>query len=618
MRTFLVVLVASALLVLPASAAAAVRVQGVTVVDPALAGGERLQVKATARNTGRKRAGANVVIYLVDGKTRRRLGSKKLRGIKPGKTVRFSFRARVPAAAADNAWRVEACAPKCRAAPGALGVRPKPKPAHVSITTTDDYANSDLITRAEGGTASTVSPDGTVFILDVPPEAVAEDTYVTLTPLASATGTPVAGGFKAGVKMEPEGLFFAKPATLSFAREGFAPSPNFVGVGFEAGGRDSFLAIPTDPPPALSGQPAVSFLVFHFSGAFVSAASSSALQAQAAASPSSYDSVVSQELANAEGKAEQTRILENARDLVVEPLLRQALTNEQVVFEAADAFFNWSSKVLIPFGDYDRLGPEHDRLLEILDRALANAYEKFKKECYASKFDAIGQMLRAMGIRKLFGSDRRLPNDLEDLENCLRFELRFETRLEAHEGPFADGARYDAKFHWKTTVPIIYRLGEGFKGSAPWEPIDWSVSGQGTLGPFFNCSYTYQGVSWTGGTYRVLGMKLYAEGKEGYDPTDLIVRVDPGVDIVKTTGEVKCPDQTFPSDNEEPGWIREWGTFLHPGKRHKQASGESYGEWAIMDFKPRAGAYAELHHMRTEGARNVDETYTVVHTPKKD
>ena len=81
----------------------------------------------------------------------------------------------------------------------------------------DDARARSAVVSGDGGVIATTSEGGVIFSLDVPPGAVATDTLITLTPVTSLVGLPLSGTSHFAVRMQPAGLQFDRPATLTIA-----------------------------------------------------------------------------------------------------------------------------------------------------------------------------------------------------------------------------------------------------------------------------------------------------------------------------------------------------------------------------------------------------------------
>jgi hypothetical protein len=78
----------------------------------------------------------------------------------------------------------------------------------------DSGARVSQIVLAGGDTLSTIGGDGTRYTLAIPAAAIRDSAAITMTPIRAATGVLGEAGLIAGVRFEPEGLVFARAATL--------------------------------------------------------------------------------------------------------------------------------------------------------------------------------------------------------------------------------------------------------------------------------------------------------------------------------------------------------------------------------------------------------------------
>jgi hypothetical protein len=115
-------------------------------------------------------------------------------------------------------------------------------PITVASVLDDTKAVSATIGRA-GGALVTTGTDGTKFSFVVPPNALPEDTAISMTPIASTTNAPWSKAL--GVRFAPAGLQFYQYATLQIEPPaGFvAPIPEQVAMGADENG-DLFFALP--------------------------------------------------------------------------------------------------------------------------------------------------------------------------------------------------------------------------------------------------------------------------------------------------------------------------------------------------------------------------------------
>jgi hypothetical protein len=122
--------------------------------------------------------------------------------------------------------------------------RPSRTPAGVNGTATTTAGASAALGPA-GGSIHATGPDGTKYILAVPPHSVANATTVTLNPLSGLSAAGI-GKLLGGVEIAPAGLSFLQGAVL-IIQPPHAPSVGArKAVAFSAGGAD-IHAIPMSP-----------------------------------------------------------------------------------------------------------------------------------------------------------------------------------------------------------------------------------------------------------------------------------------------------------------------------------------------------------------------------------
>ena len=116
-----------------------------------------------------------------------------------------------------------------------------------------------------GGRITATAADGTRYTLEVPADALAASTAISLTPITSLGSAPLARGLRGAVRMAPSGLVFRTPATLRIE----APQ---AGAAAPAGQQTVAFSRSEDGRTIRLGAPAKStgvltLPVFHFSDA---------------------------------------------------------------------------------------------------------------------------------------------------------------------------------------------------------------------------------------------------------------------------------------------------------------------------------------------------------------
>lgn len=192
--------------------------------------------------------------------SRERAGSPAPRSC--GTTMRRALRAAmIVAVAAVAAGLLASCTPggggigSSKAGPVELGNYE----GAITVTPTLDAQRAVTETLGlAGGIISATAADGTVFTLTVPADSLRQVTRITMTPVTKLDGLPFGDGTEATVDLQPSGLLFDVPATLSI--EPATPIP--AGERLLYGYSDNRLVF---AEPKL-GAEGIAIVVAHFSG----------------------------------------------------------------------------------------------------------------------------------------------------------------------------------------------------------------------------------------------------------------------------------------------------------------------------------------------------------------
>lgn len=150
--------------------------------------------------------------------------------------------------------------PGTSSSPGSLGtIFDEPQPRDVSIALEAANAVEALI-PVEGGSLSAIGDDGTLFTLDIPSDALLNETTIGLTPVASITGLPFGGEQAYAVQLSPDGLSLFNYATLTITPAVAIPIDQQVVFGYLHAGKDVIFAAP------VVDSSEVKIKVLHFSG----------------------------------------------------------------------------------------------------------------------------------------------------------------------------------------------------------------------------------------------------------------------------------------------------------------------------------------------------------------
>ena len=264
----------------------------------------------------------------------------------------------------------------------------------VTVTPVLDSAHmgSKLFVAGLAETLSTTGADGTVFTLTIPPDALLGNELITMTPVSSLAGVPASGGLLAAVQLEPDGLQFLVPATLSIQPPADIPIDQQIGLSYQAGGQDLAQA-------PLANSNTITFNVFHFTGygvgkgsliqPLVPASTLAQLQNEVAqlqqqtrncaVTGSGCDPQAEQQLDGEINGLEQLFF-----DQVVVPLLQQALTNYEVAFPAVQTAWAWQKQVILMYPAEEPLPEPFQTDSEYVNQTIPKVY--------ANGFNQIGQL----------------------------------------------------------------------------------------------------------------------------------------------------------------------------------------------------------------------------------
>jgi hypothetical protein len=136
------------------------------------------------------------------------------------------------------------------------------EPIRINVTV-DDARSVEANVPVEGGKLSASGADGSIYTLEIPPDALLNETRIKMTPAASVSGLPFGGEQTYAVKLEPEGLFFNNFVTLTIAPAQELPINQQIFFGYQADGEELTLAAPDKASTEMRLK------LLHFSGAGV-------------------------------------------------------------------------------------------------------------------------------------------------------------------------------------------------------------------------------------------------------------------------------------------------------------------------------------------------------------
>ncbi len=330
----------------------------------------------------------------------------------------------------------------------------------VNLELSLDSANSvSRVITETGGTITATGEDGSFFTLEIPAGALHSPERITVTPVRRVDGLPLEeGGPLATVQLEPEGLWFDVPATLTIEVEKPVPEAERVGFAWIAQGHDAHL-YPTGGGDSLE----MVFKLVHFSGYGFGKAPASdpgRIHLQNAASHAArlearLAGAVSQERVNellgrtavdnsAALGAEADKFLVEYYDGVVRPTMKIAETDDRMAECALRFYIQWLRvQLLLGMGSEndDKLAAAGDELakrrnegfassLRIMEHGQKTAFDRALKQCREEHdFLAYSRVVAVHREMALFGDTTAGSNMAEEMErfmdSCMRFEVEF-------------------------------------------------------------------------------------------------------------------------------------------------------------------------------------------------
>ena len=124
----------------------------------------------------------------------------------------------------------------------------------------DSAKTVEAVIPVEGGTLSVTGADGTLYTLDIPSDALLNETTIGMTPVTSISDMPFGSEQTYAVQLSPEGLFFQNFAILTITPAEEIPLAEQITFGYQADGKDLILAAPVVDSSEIKIQ------VLHFSG----------------------------------------------------------------------------------------------------------------------------------------------------------------------------------------------------------------------------------------------------------------------------------------------------------------------------------------------------------------
>ena len=133
------------------------------------------------------------------------------------------------------------------------------EPVDVAVTL-ETAGTVEALIPLEGGSISATGADGTVYTLEIPSDALLNETMISLTPVTSVADMPFGGEQTYAVQLGPDGLFLQDFAILTITPAVEIPIEEQIVFGYLSEGSDLILAAP------VVDSSEIKINVLHFSG----------------------------------------------------------------------------------------------------------------------------------------------------------------------------------------------------------------------------------------------------------------------------------------------------------------------------------------------------------------
>ncbi len=491
--------------------------------------------------------------------------------------------------------------------------------ATVQVTLDASRATTQAI-GPSGGSIQVTDANGTKFLLTFPALALGALTEITVTPVATITGLPFAGGLKAGVRIEPEGLIPAVSALLTVTPVVPVAPAQQLTFAFRGLAGELYLTSPR------ANQAALILPVHRLGGYGLAAGSAADLAAQLLRLPSREEDRLSQRLAGLLLPLRRAATPPHALPATVLQLLQAEFTArikpKLPLIQQGQVLKYWpvtqnyidSAK---DTGLAASLGAFHDRLgvaetggtngpVAQTNAAIVKGakVELAKNLAACTGTGSSAAALRAYVAYNVVKSFKALgPTDTTKLLNCVNFELHFDTEIKSDDGITKSDE----------TVPDLHlrlslNLAQGFFYAQAQAPQTASLSVK-------DCT--------TAETGRVVATftvhKLLVTNLGQYDD---------GSDLAPLGHQVAVFYRIFPpsmvsytvtcADIPDTGFLLWSSAFSH---LHLDELG-SYGIVAPGDFRMIMGPsgdvrkFAEKGYERTDSGFSEDSFFFLLHTPR--
>ena len=527
------------------------------------------------------------------------------------------FKAYAPFVASDEGSSAPVATPTARptSAPPSTPVPTPGAGAETNLQPQLDTAHavSKLVTYAAGGTLTTTGADGSKYTLILPPHSVLFDVTVTMTPIKALGGLAASGGLRAGVQLEPDGMWLGVPAILDIVAANPVSFSEEISFAYGGSGQQAYgYGLDMDASRTR-------FTILHFSGWAIAGGDDTQRLAFFQSKVNSVSNQLSQDFAAAvaaerarpgfgdpgdSGSAEFVAAMERALTDGYTNLVKPAMDTAEALADKGDidsvepglqAYLTWERQMqLLGFEGLEAARAAlKDQWFRILDKVVKNMRDRCVDKHDLSMVPRLVGMARQFAL--LGGDDERA---LDFAKKCATFKLDFETTI-----TIGDAGTTAWAYHVRTLgVPVILFLDVGLPVVKALELLSFDSD------PLPSCSFDGSGVHPTD-PFEVNSGRLVATpraGKLEITDVELVIRMgDLGGSYVW-----HCPDGDVGYISIPDGGL---GGFFHLFHISEfVAEGILVSDWDMLG----GSDYARKTYSQTIEGGTEQTTLILKHTPK--
>jgi hypothetical protein len=456
----------------------------------------------------------------------------------------------------------------------------------------------------EGGTLAITATDGTRYTLVVPAEALEFTETITLTPASGVENLPLSGGLAGSVSIEPAGLAFDEPATLTIER-GAAPDGLFpVGFAFDGSGEQFHFQRLLDAPAPQAAASKIRQSVAtgrRYGAGFGSQADIDRWKAH----PHTLDPLdtLDESLAPFISSSDTIPRIKAAFDTTILPALYAAVADTSLADAALASYERWQRHVDTFNLREDFANERATAIVRVLD-ILAGVTEQAAERCYSQKRAEEGfRLLRMIHYaRKLLGNPPPIVGPIQEkLSKCLAFKLTFHTRItESSQG-------YGYAYELDATMTLRAEPGTSTRAvgttQLKWQELKWTGGGP--------CGFSTVGESSTfDAQKKPFGLDMTPVSRTS-PAVNLTLRYDPGAPKEDVT--MSCPG-TNPINWHTTAWF-EYFDELHMSEY--EGSGYRVSSQVVNASSFPGWTYHQTTSGPSGQAVVEDTTISIEHTPTR-